>query len=95
MPRPALRSRSLRRVKVRTPGGRLVVHYYRRKPNQARCALCGRPLAGVPVGRPVEIRNIPLSKKRPNRMFGGVLCPSCLERLLKKVIRREIVSVST
>ncbi len=90
MPRPALRSRSLRRVKVVTPGGRNVTHYYRRRPNPAKCPLCGRPLAGVPAERPVDVRKLPLSKKRPNRMFGGVLCSSCLARLIKKVVRAPL-----
>ncbi|MEM3351392.1 MAG: 50S ribosomal protein L34e, partial [Saccharolobus sp.] len=27
MPRPALRSRSLRKISVRLPGGRSVIHY--------------------------------------------------------------------
>ncbi len=91
MPRPALRTRSRRRVYVRTPGGETVVHYEKRRPGPARCAICGRPLAGVPRLRPVELRKLPKTKKRPERMFGGVLCPDCLTKLLKKSIREHVV----
>lgn len=91
MPRPRLRTRSLRRVNVRTPGGRTVVHYETKRPGPARCAICGRVLNGVPRLRPVELRKLPKTAKRPERLFGGVLCPSCLEKLLKKSIRQTIV----
>lgn len=86
MVRPALRSRSLRRVKRRTPGGRVVTLYEKRKPGPARCARCGRPLAGVPRYRPNVIRNMSKTSKRPERPYGGVLCPSCLAELLREAI---------
>jgi len=50
------------------------------------------PLNGVPRLRPVELRKLPLSQKRPERMFGGVLCIRCLERLLKKSVREQVVA---
>lgn len=86
MVRPALRSRSLRRVYRRTPGSRTVVHYEKRKPGPARCAACGRPLAGVPRARPSKLRNMSKSSKRPRRPYGGVLCPSCLAEALRRSI---------
>ena len=86
MVRPALRSRSLRRIKVVTPGGRRVVHYERRRPGPARCARCGRPLNGVPRLRPSRLRKLSKTAKRPERPYGGVLCPSCLAELLRKSI---------
>jgi len=50
------------------------------------------PLNGVPRLRPVELRKLPLSQKRPERMFGGVLCVNCLEKLLKKTVREQVVA---
>ncbi|MEB3816702.1 MAG: 50S ribosomal protein L34e [Desulfurococcales archaeon] len=88
MVRPALRSRSLRRVHRRTPGGRNVVHYERRRPGPARCARCGRPLNGVPRLRPSKLRALPKTAKRPERPYGGVLCAACLAELLREQIRR-------
>ncbi len=87
MVRPALRSRSLRRVKTRTPGGRTIVRYEKRKPNAARCAICGRVLNGVPRLRPVDLRKLPKTARRPERPYGGYLCPQCLARLLKDAAR--------
>ncbi len=95
MPRPSQRTHSRRKVYRRTPGGRTVIHYEKRKPNPARCALCGRPLNGVPRLRPVELRQLPKTKKRPERMFGGVLCASCLEKLLKKSIREQLARITS
>ena len=91
MPRPALRTRSRRRVYRRTPGGETVVHYEKRRPGPARCGICGAPLNGVPRARPAELRNMPLTRKRPERMFGGVLCPRCLERVLKQAVRSQVL----
>ncbi len=87
MVKPALRSRSLARKYRRTPGGRTVVHYERRKPSQAKCMICHKPLGGVPRLRPVKLRKLPRSSKRPERPYGGVICPRCLRKLLKATIR--------
>ncbi|MCE4601244.1 MAG: 50S ribosomal protein L34e [Desulfurococcales archaeon] len=88
MVRPAYRSRSLRRAKKRTPGGRTVIRYEKRKPGPARCARCGRPLAGVPRLRPSVLGKFSKSSKRPERPYGGVLCPNCLAELLRESIIR-------
>lgn len=90
MPRPRHRSRSLRRVYVRTPGGRTVIHYEKGKPSHAKCAVCGAILNSVPRLRPVELRKLPKSLRRPERMYGGVICPRCLKTLLKQAIRGTI-----
>lgn len=90
MVRPAYRSRSLRRVCKRTPGGKTVIHFEKRKPNPAHCALCGRVLHGVPRLRPVELRKLPKRARRPERPYGGYLCPACLARLLKEAARKII-----
>jgi len=83
---PRLRSRSLKRIKRRTPGGRSVVHYERIKKAVAKCGRCGAPLNGVP--RDIrDLRSLPKSSKRPNRAFGGVLCHRCLEEIYKEIIR--------
>lgn len=84
MVRRALRSRSLRRVKVKTPGSRVAIHYENRKPKHAHCAKCGAILQGVPQARPVDMQNMAKSQKRPERPYGGVLCSSCSRLLFKE-----------
>ncbi len=77
--------RRLKRVAVRTPGGRIVFHYRKEKPSKHVCALCGNYLHGVPHGRrPVEVRKLSKTERRPERIFGGVLCSSCTRRVIEE-----------
>ena len=89
MPRLAYRTRSLRKVKVSTPGGKNITHYEKRNPRQARCALCDRPLQGVPRLRVPDLRRLPKTKKRPERIYGGYICHECLAELLRIKVREE------
>ena len=84
MVRRAQRSRSLRRVKVKTPGGKTVTHYRKKKPQIAHCAACGRKLSGVIRERDNKMQNTAKTKKRPERKFGGVLCTKCSRELFKE-----------
>jgi large subunit ribosomal protein L34e len=84
-----LRNRSWRRISVRTPSGRLVVHYEKRRPGAAKCSVCGRPLNGVPPLRPSEMSKLAKTEKRPERMYGGAVCPSCLARGLREAARAQ------
>ena len=69
MPEGRRKSRSLRRVYVRTPGGKTVIHYRKRKPSKAKCAICKKPLHGVPRERPAELRKLSKTEKRPSRPY--------------------------
>ncbi len=89
MARPMYRSRSYKRIRVKVPSGKTVVHYERRKNTPMRCAKCGGILNGVPI-KDSERRSLPKSLKRPERIFGGVLCPRCLAEVLKNVVRSGI-----
>ncbi|MCI4435475.1 MAG: 50S ribosomal protein L34e [Ignisphaera sp.] len=89
MVRPMQRSRSLKKVYRRTPGGKTVVHYERRKRTPMRCARCGAILFGVPTTDELR-RSLPKSSKRPERMFGGFLCARCLREVLKQVVRESV-----
>jgi len=82
MPARRLRSRSLRKVYVRTPGGRNVIHYRFKKPRLAKCGSCGATLKGIPNKRPNEMKNLSKSKKRPSRPHPN-LCSKCMR---KKII---------
>ncbi len=85
MPRPAHRTRSKAKVYVRTPGGRTVIHYRRRRKGRARCAMCGKPLHGTVVS--FEARWLPLTAKRPERPYGGYVCASCLSKGIAEAVR--------
>ena len=76
--------RRLKQVRVRTPGGRLALHIRKEKTGKHVCALCGRPLHGVPHGkRPSEVRKLSKSERRPERIFAGVLCADCERKVME------------
>ncbi|MDH5401093.1 MAG: 60S ribosomal protein L34 [Candidatus Heimdallarchaeota archaeon] len=74
--------RSGKRRLVKTPGGRFYFKKIVSKPNYHHCATCSRKLPGMPRGTTVEIRRLPVSKRSPNRPYGGQLCSPCLKRKL-------------
>ncbi len=82
MPRPSRKSKTLRKVKVRTPGKKTVTHYKKRQPGKATCTMCGDVLKGVANERPFRMKNIPKTKKRPERPYGGVLCSRCTRKTI-------------
>ncbi len=87
MPALRYRSRSYKRTFKRTPGGKTVLQYKKKKPSKHICAECKKPLHGVPRGRPYEIRKLAKSKKRPNRAYGGYLCTECARKVFKQEAR--------
>lgn len=79
-------SKSFRRKRVlkrRSPGGNRVVIYKRRIPRQGSCALCGATIHGVPR---VKAR-LAKTEKRPERVFGGVLCGACVALVVRDRVR--------
>lgn len=88
MPAPKHRSRSMRRVFIRTPGSRRKLQYRRKTPSKAHCGLCRKVLAGVARAHASTLRNIPKSKKTPSRPYRGNLCPSCSRKILIEKARK-------
>ena len=82
MPAPRLRTRSLRRIYTKVPGGRTVLHYKKRKPNAAKCGNCGAVLKGIPKELPFRMRKMAKTRKRPERPYGGVLCSKCMRQAI-------------
>jgi len=89
MPRPRYRSRSLRRIQKKTPGGKTKQIYKKRKPKTHKCAECGAELKGIPRLSSAKAKNSPKTKKRPERPYGGFLCSKCAREKLKKEARLE------
>lgn len=87
MPQPRKRSRSLRKIFVKTPGGRTTVHYKYRKPKVAHCGKCGAKLKGIARERPYKMKKMAKTKKRPTRPYGGVLCSRCMRKLFVEKAR--------
>ncbi|HLC96541.1 MAG TPA: 50S ribosomal protein L34e [Candidatus Nanoarchaeia archaeon] len=89
MTEPRLRSRSFRKVYVRTPGGRTTIHYTDRKPQIAHCAECGNPLKGFLRLPPSKVRNVPKSKKRPERPY-PYLCSKCMRKKIVAEVGKNV-----
>ena len=87
MPANRFRSRSYKRTFKRTPGGKTVLRYKKKKPSKHVCGECGKLLHGVPRGRPYEIKKLAKTKKRPNRPYGGYLCSECSRKFFKQEAR--------
>jgi len=77
-----LRSRSYRRVKVKTPGGITKTRYERRGGKIGHCAATGEVLKGT---RSKGSH----SSKRPNRPFGGMLSGSAMRQYFKFMVRER------
>ena len=78
MPAGRFRSRSKKRVAKKLPGGRTKI-FYREASGKAKCAICGKPLHGVP--KYDKHRKLPKSMRAPNRPYSN-LCPSCSRKIL-------------
>ncbi|MCA9477542.1 MAG: 50S ribosomal protein L34e [Nanoarchaeota archaeon] len=89
MPRGMYRSRTLRRVFNRVPGGESKLVYKQRKPGVARCAQTGEPLHGIPRGTPKQLAKLSKTQKRPQRPFGGVLSSRAMRDVLKLEVREQ------
>lgn len=79
-----MRSRTVRRVKVKLPGGKVTTHYRPQKPKQASCATCGKALHGIPRLLPNVAKHTAKTKKRPERPFAGQLCTECMRRVFRE-----------
>jgi large subunit ribosomal protein L34e len=84
MPRPAQRSRTLRRIKVRTPGGRTVTRYEKRAKGVPKCPVTGLPLGSMNM----RVYRFGVSIKAPRRPYGGVYSHKVLARALRLAVRR-------
>jgi len=87
---PKHRSRSVKKRQVRTPGGRTVTHYKKKKPSKHKCGRCGKVLAGVPSRIQSEIRKLSKSEKVPSRVYAGDLCADCVDSLIRYRTRFEV-----
>lgn len=78
-----------KKMKRRTPTGRIVIKVKKRRPAVAKCANCGRQLHGMPRLTPAKMKKLAKSEKRPQRAYGGYLCSSCMRELFKSEIRKK------
>merc|ERR1712107_678082 len=73
--------------KVRTPGGKLVVQYLKKRPSVPKCPLTGLKIKGV---KPANQQNSGMSKrlKTVSRSYGGVLSHKAVR---EKIVRAFLI----
>lgn len=81
-----LKSRTLKRVQVRTTSG-TVTHYRIRNRSSAKCAVSKKPLRGIPRMTNKRFGKLNKSQKTVSRPFGGYMSHLALkEKILNEMV---------
>ena len=83
------KSRTYRRIRKVTPGGKNVLCHELRKPKKAHCSNCSALLHGVARARPAGLKKLSKSQKVPSRMYAGTLCSACSRQAIIKNARKQ------
>ncbi len=86
MVRRSLRSRSLRKIHVKTMSG-VKIHFKSRPSSLPKCSCCKTVLKGIKKLLPYQYKSISKSEKKVNRPYGGNLCSSCMRLKIKSIVR--------
>ena len=89
MTSPRHRSRSVKKRKVRMPGGNTLTHYRKGKPSKHKCGRCGKILPGVPSKNRSDAKKMKKSERIPSRAYAGNLCNECVDSLVRYRTRFE------
>mmetsp|Transcript_3889 Transcript_3889/g.4498 ORF Transcript_3889/g.4498 Transcript_3889/m.4498 type:complete len:118 (+) Transcript_3889:37-390(+) len=73
---------------VKTPGGKLVVHYRKKAASGPSCGDCGCSIQGVPHLRPREYKQLSKRQKTVARSYGGSRCGGCVKQ---RVVRAFLI----
>ncbi|XP_064395737.1 large ribosomal subunit protein eL34-like [Halichondria panicea] len=74
----------------KTPGGRLVYLYVKKKGTPPKCGDCKGKLSGLPAVRPIKLKNLSRPKKTVSRAYGGSRCHQCLrQRIIRAFLIEE------
>lgn len=86
---------------VKTPGGKLVAQYIKKRVSVGQCGDCQCTLHGIPAVKPSKFRNLHQRQKHVSRAYGGVTCGPCVrnrivraflieeQKIVKKVVAQR------
>mmetsp|Transcript_58803 Transcript_58803/g.187716 ORF Transcript_58803/g.187716 Transcript_58803/m.187716 type:complete len:119 (+) Transcript_58803:941-1297(+) len=77
---------------VKTPGGKNVFQYVKKRATGPSCSNCKTKLPGIPHVRPTDMKNgrMAKNKKTVHRMYGGSMCHACVrERIVRAFLVEE------
>ncbi|MFQ6010114.1 MAG: 50S ribosomal protein L34e [Candidatus Aenigmatarchaeota archaeon] len=83
--RRAQRTRTMKKTRVRTPGGETVIRIKKRRPGYHECGRCGAKLNRRRM-RAKEIRKLPRTQRRPERPLPE-LCSRCMREAMKARVK--------
>ncbi|NIO44591.1 MAG: 50S ribosomal protein L34e [Candidatus Aenigmarchaeota archaeon] len=78
-------SKSLKKYKIKTPGGKNVTHFKKKRSSYDVCKNCGTKL-NRPKLSVKKLKRLPKTKKRPQRPFPE-LCSKCMREYFKEKVR--------
>ena len=81
-------TRSNRRKITRTPGGKLVFQYLKKRPSVPKCPMTGIKLKGIKPTRPSDRPRLSLRHKKVFRAYGGVLSHRAVR---EKIVRAFLI----
>merc|ERR1712021_202079 len=81
-------TKSNRRKIVRTPGGKLVFQYLKKRPSVPKCPMTGIKLKGITPTRPCDRPRLSLRHKKVFRAYGGVLSHKAVR---EKIVRAFLI----
>mmetsp|Transcript_1049 Transcript_1049/g.1260 ORF Transcript_1049/g.1260 Transcript_1049/m.1260 type:complete len:117 (-) Transcript_1049:205-555(-) len=88
--RHCYRTKSNKVRPVKTPGGKLVAQYVKKKAAGPKCGDCGSSLPGIAHLRPKEYKNVKKCQKSVSRAYGGSRCATCVrERIIRAFLINE------
>jgi large subunit ribosomal protein L34e len=82
-------TKSTKRRKIRTPGGRLVYQYVQKKAAYPKCGDTKKKLIGMPRKRPMELKKLKKRQKHVSRAYGGCISGKAVRQ---RIVRAFLVS---
>ncbi|KAG5442562.1 hypothetical protein CRM22_004526 [Opisthorchis felineus] len=80
---------SNKRKKVKTPGGRIVYIYIKKRGTVPKCGDCKTKLPGIKPSRPRERCTMSKRLKTVNRAYGGTRCHKCVRNRVIRAFMME------
>ncbi|CAB4057747.1 RP-L34e [Lepeophtheirus salmonis] len=81
-------TKSNRRKVIRTPGGKLVFQYLKKRPSVPKCPMTGLRLKGIKPSRPADRKRLYKRERKVYRAYGGVLSHQAVK---EKIIRAFLI----
>nr|ABG21822.1 60S ribosomal protein L34-like protein [Schistosoma mansoni] len=80
---------SNKRKKVKTPGGKVVYIYVKKRGTFPKCGDCKSKLFGIKPSRPRERTSMSKRLKTVNRPYGGSRCHTCVRNRIIRAFMME------